>query len=102
MTPEQEFAAASQLVWQQDGPDAWILLKGRRRMGRVVRDRSRSTMWRSTKSSGLSDMANLVWSKDAVFASATRELAYEAACKPPPKTPVNRGVDLGIEAPTAI
>jgi hypothetical protein len=35
MTDEQEYAARSQLRWRRDG-DAWVLLRGRRRMGRVV------------------------------------------------------------------
>ena len=57
MTPEEEFAARSQLKWQRDG-DAWILLYRRRRMGRVVPDKDHQAMWRSVKSSGLSDMGN--------------------------------------------
>ena len=42
MTDEEEFAARSQLKWQRDG-DALILLYSRRRMGRVVPDKCRST-----------------------------------------------------------
>ena len=69
MTDEEEFAARSQLKWARDG-DAWILLYRRRRMGRVVPDTDHQGMWRSVKSSGLSDMANLCWSKDNVMAQA--------------------------------
>ena len=47
-------------------------------------------MWRSVKSSGLSDMGNLSWAKDAVIVRAARVLAYEAA-NTPSKCPVNRG-----------
>ena len=36
-------------------------------------------MWRSVKSNGLCDLANLSWAKDAVLAQAVRELTYEAA-----------------------
>jgi hypothetical protein len=89
MTPEEEFAARSQLKWQRDG-DAWILLYRRRRMGRVVPDKDHQAMWRSVKSSGLSDMGNLSWAKDAVMVRAVRVLAYEAA-NTPSKCPVNRG-----------
>jgi len=39
MTDEDEFAARSQLKWTREG-DAWILLYRRRRMGRVVPDRT--------------------------------------------------------------
>jgi hypothetical protein len=39
MTDEEEFAARSQLKWAREG-DAWILLYRRRRMGRVVPDRT--------------------------------------------------------------
>ena len=34
---EQEYAARSQLKWRRDS-NAWVLLYGRRRMGRVVPD----------------------------------------------------------------
>jgi hypothetical protein len=89
MTDEEEFAARSQLKWARDG-DAWILLYRRRRMGRVVPDTDHQAMWRSGKSSGLSDMANLCWSKDNVMAQAIREVAYERA-KTPSKPQQNRG-----------
>jgi hypothetical protein len=89
MTDEEEFAARLQLKWQRDG-DAWILLYRRRRMGRVAPDKDHRGMWRSVKSSGLSDMANLSWAKDAVMIRAVRELAYEAP-NDPKKYPVKRG-----------
>jgi hypothetical protein len=37
VTPEEEFAARSQLRWQRVG-DEWVLLYRRRRIGRVVLD----------------------------------------------------------------
>ena len=37
MTPEEEHAIRSQLKWKRDGSD-WVLLRGRRRMGRVTQD----------------------------------------------------------------
>ena len=90
MTEEEEFAARSQLKWTREG-DGWILLYRRRRMGRVVPDKDHQGMWRSVKSSGLSDMANLCWSKDNVMAQAIREVAWNAA-NDPQKCPVNRGL----------
>ena len=81
MTDEEEFAARSHLKWTREG-DAWILLYRRRRMGRVVPDKDHPGMWRSVKSNGLSDMANLSWAKDAVIAQAVREVAYDAADDP--------------------
>jgi hypothetical protein len=89
MTDEEEFSARSQLKWQRDG-DAWILFYRRRRMGHVVPDKDHQGMWRSVKSRGLSDRANLSWAKDAVMVRAVRELAYEAA-NTPSKCPENRG-----------
>ena len=89
MTDEGEFAARSQLKWTREG-DAWILLYRRRRMGRVVLDKDHQGMWRSVKSSGPSDMANLFWSKDNVMAQAIREVAWDAA-NDPRKCPVKRG-----------
>ena len=47
-------------------------------------------MWRSVKSSGLSDTVNLCWSKDNVMAQAIREVAWNAA-NDPKKCPVKRG-----------
>ena len=89
MTDEEEFSARSQLKWTRER-DAWILLYRRRRMGRVVPDKDHPGMWRSVKSSGLSDMANLSWAKDAVMVQAVREVTYDAANEPS-KCPVNRG-----------
>jgi hypothetical protein len=89
MADEDEFAARSQLKWTREG-NAWILLYRRRQMGRVVPDPEWPGMWRSIKGSGLGDMANLSWSKDAVLAQAAREVAYERANTP--STPQqNRG-----------
>ena len=92
MTDEEEFSARSQLEWQRDS-DAWILLYRRRPMGRVVPDKDHQGMWRSVKSSGLRDMANLSWAKDAVMAQAAREVTYDAANEPS-KCPVNRDAGL--------
>ena len=89
MTDEEEFSARSQLKWTREG-DAWILLYRRRRTGRVVPDKNHPGMWRSVKSNGRSDLANLSWAKDAVLAQAVRELAYEAA-NTPSKSKQNRG-----------
>jgi hypothetical protein len=89
MTIEEEYAIRSKLKWQRDG-DAWILLYGRRRMGRVIPDAKLPGMFRSVKSQGLSDIANLSWAKDAVVAAAIREIAWDAAIDPS-KCPVNRG-----------
>jgi hypothetical protein len=60
MTPEEEHAIRSQLKWKRDGSD-WVLLRGRRRMGRVS---NIPGMWRTPKSGGrVSDIANLSWAK---------------------------------------
>jgi hypothetical protein len=75
MTDEQEYAARSQLKWRRDG-NAWVLLHGRRRMGRVV--------------PGMDDL-NLSRAKDRVLAQAVREVAWERA-KHPSKSPVKGGV----------
>src|SRR4029077_20260563 len=77
MTDEEEFSARSQLKWTREG-DAWILLyHRRRRMGRVVADKDHQVMGRSVKSSPLSKIATLCWSKDNVMAQAIRAVAYE-------------------------
>jgi hypothetical protein len=72
----------------------WVLLSGRRRMGRVVPDSKYPGMWRSTLSGGrLSDMANLAWAKNAVLVAAERETEYEArSASAPPKCPEKMGV----------
>jgi len=65
------------LSWRRDGR-GWLLLAGRRRMGRVIPDFNRPDMWRSTKSRGeYSDIGNLSWSKNAVLVGAELELAFE-------------------------
>ena len=77
MTQEEEYTIRSQLKWKRDGGD-WVLLRGRRRMGRVTPDVQYAGMWRSPKSDGgVSDMANLSWAKDAVMAEGIRELAWK-------------------------
>ena len=90
MTDQEEFAARLQVKWTREGNAAWILLYRRRRMGRVVPDTDHPGMWRSLKSSYLSDTANLCWSKDNVMAQAIREVAWDAA-NDPRKCPVKRG-----------
>ena len=56
----------------------YVLLRARRRMGRVTPDYQYHGMWRSPKSGGrVSDMANLSWAKDAFMAEAIRELAWD-------------------------
>jgi hypothetical protein len=98
VTPEEEFAARSQLKWQRDG-DKWVLLYRRRRMGRVVPDSVNPGMYRSLKSGDFSDIANLSWAKNAVLAQAIREVAYQLSCKPPPQSPVKRGSQKAISSP---
>ncbi len=81
------------LKWQRYGP-SWLLLDGRRRMGRVVPDAQYPGMYRSVLDRGrLSDMANLSWSKDAVLKAALRELTWERRipANDPSKCPVKRG-----------
>ncbi len=54
------------LRWQRYG-NSWLLLHGRRRMGRVVPDTQYPGTWRAQWPDGsLSDMANLSRAKDAV------------------------------------
>jgi hypothetical protein len=74
MTDEEEYAARSQLKWRRDG-DGWLLLYGRRRMGRVY--------------PGMYD-ANTARAKDRVLARAVREVAWERA-NHPSKCPVKQG-----------
>jgi hypothetical protein len=79
------------LTWRREGADR-VLLARRRRFGRVVPDSRYPGMWRSTMSGGgLSGIANLAWSKNAVLLVAERELAYEAAITPR-NTAEKRGV----------
>jgi hypothetical protein len=69
------------------------LFYNKRRMGKVVPDGQWPGMFRSNKSGGrLSDMANLTWSKSAVFEEAIRELAWDAA-HTPTKPQQNAGVN---------
>ena len=60
MTQEEEYTIRSQLKWKRDGSD-WVLLRGRRRMGRVTPDVQYAGMWRSPKSGGrVSDIGQFV------------------------------------------
>ena len=97
MTPEEEFAARSQLKWQRDG-DEWVLLYRRRRMGRVVPDPAKPGMYRSLKSGDFSDISNLSWAKDVVLAQAIREVACELA-NDPKKCPVKWGSQRAKSSP---
>jgi hypothetical protein len=74
LTDEEEYAARSQLKWRRDG-DAWLLLYGRKRMGRVE-----PRMYD----------ANISRAKDRVLAQAVREVAWERA-NHPSKCPVKEG-----------
>jgi len=70
------------LYWTRDGDD-WVLKLGKRKLGRVFGDDKYPSMWRSKRADGrLSDMANLSWAKNAVLASAERDISYS-------QTPVN-------------
>jgi hypothetical protein len=88
-------AVPTALRWKQSGPD-WVLLAGRRRLGRVVPDPKYAGMWRSRCERGqLSDMSNLCWAKNAVLIAAERELEFEGRQRraiEPSKCPVNGGV----------
>ena len=67
----------AEFQWKADG-DSWVLLCGRRKLGRVVPDKVYPGMWRSTMpDGGLSDMANLTRARHALMHSARREIAYE-------------------------
>jgi len=64
----------AQLSWTRDGDD-WVLKLGRRKIGRVFRDKQFPALWRSRRADGrLSDHANLSWAKDAVLAAAERDI----------------------------
>ena len=101
MTPEQEYAIASDLAWRLDAI-GWMLFYKRRRMGRVVPDAKHPGMFRSPKSGGrLSDMANLTWSKSAVHEAAVRELAWDlrqGVATNPRKPRQNEGVNRPLAA----
>jgi len=94
-TPGIQRKAGPALTWKRDGLD-WVLLSGKRRMGRVKPDSKYPGMWRSTLSGGrLSDMANLAWAKNAVLVAAERELEWEDRTRSgnhPSKCQQNRGV----------
>jgi hypothetical protein len=65
------------LIWRKHSND-YRLYAGSRLMGEVMPDSKHPSMWRSTMSGGrLSDMANITWAKEAVYAAAERELEYE-------------------------
>jgi hypothetical protein len=88
----------SQFYWTRSGTD-WILLCGRRRVGRVVPDRNYVGMYRIALPSGrLSDMANLSWAKSLTLDAAERDLAYETA-NSPQKPQQKRGSFEGKSSP---
>jgi hypothetical protein len=92
LTDATEYTIRSKLQWNRDGAD-WILFYNKRRMGRVIPDGQWPNMCRSTNSGGrLSDMANLTWSKGAVFEEVMRGLAWDTA-HTPAKCPVNEAVN---------
>jgi hypothetical protein len=92
LSPEEEFAARSQLKWQRVNALEWVLLYRRKRMGRVISDKEWPGMYRSIMPDGtLSDMANLSWSKDAVLTQAVRDVAYDLSRKRPSKPQQIRG-----------
>jgi hypothetical protein len=76
--------AGADLRWRRDGAD-WILLHGRRRVGRVIPDAKWPGMFRSVMSGGLSDLAGLAWAKSAVLDAVAREIEYTAPSKSPAK-----------------
>jgi len=92
------------LAWRRDDT-GWLLLAGRRRMGRVVPDVRYPGLYRSLLSGGrLSDMSNLARAKDSVLAAAERELEWEGRqqiANDPLKCPVNGGVFPTAASPIA-
>ena len=90
MTPEEEFAARSQLKWQRDG-DEWVLLYRRRRMGRVVPDRANPGMYRSLKSGDFSDISNSELGQGRRAGSGHKGGRLRT-CKRPLKMPSKTGV----------
>ena len=92
------------LTWRRDGR-GWLLLSGRRRLGRVMPDPDHPGMWRSPKSRGeWSDIANLTWAKNAVLHAAERELEFEGCpqgATDPTKCPEKRGLFGNTSAPIA-
>lgn len=89
-----EYDARRRLRWQRHGSE-WVLVSGRRRMGRVVPDGHLAGMYRVALSAGrVSDAANLSRAKDLVMAAAIRELVWEAreaSANDPRNCPENRG-----------
>jgi hypothetical protein len=89
-----EYDARRRLRWQRHGSE-WVLVCGRRRMGRVVPDEHVVGMYRIALSAGrLSAPASLSWTKDAALAAAIRELVWEAreaSANDPRNCPENRG-----------
>ncbi len=89
-----EYDARRKLRWQRHGAE-WVLVCGRRRMGRVVPDDKLAGMYRVALSHGrVSDVASLSWTKDSAMAAAIRELVWEArepSANDPRNCPVNRG-----------
>ena len=82
-------SAVSQLgerLWE----DYRLFAQGFGEWAALSRTRTTAGMGRSVKSSGLSDTANLCWSKANVMAQAIREVAWNAA-NDPKKCPVKRG-----------
>jgi hypothetical protein len=66
------------LVWKRDGAD-WVLLRKRRRMGRVTLDHKQAGLYRLVLSNGrLSAMANLSWAKDDRLAAGVIKRATMA------------------------
>jgi hypothetical protein len=76
------------LIWRRNGAE-WVLLRGRRRMGRVVPDSEHPGMYRVALSRGrLSGMAPCPGPRAPCFEAATRELEWEVHHRPvidPPK-----------------
>ena len=89
-----EYDARRRLRWQRHGAE-WVLVCGRRRMGRVVPDERLPGMYRVALSAGrFSDAASLSWAKDSALAAAIRELVWEArehAANDPRKCPEKWG-----------
>jgi hypothetical protein len=63
--------------WRKDRGD-WVLVYGRRKVGRVVPDSKYAGMWRCALAGGrLSDMVNLTRAKAATLDAGMRELERE-------------------------
>ena len=70
------------LTWRKSAK-GWRLFAGKRRFGSVIPDSKYPGMWRVPLSDGrLSDMANMSWARNAVLATAVREIEYEARLTP--------------------